>query len=232
MLSVLFVLLLLLFLILFVVSSLPLQYPKFKLSPSRLSVFYGGPGSGKTTFAAFFTRKALASGIPVYSNVPILGAYEISKDDIGRFNIPYGLLIIDEAGVEYNNRDFGSSFSKKSGGAAALEWYKKHRHENVEVMIFSQGFDDMDKKLRDLASDMFVVSHSLLPFFIKARRIRKRPSIDENTHQPIDYYDFVPLLVKRIFSPVLWKFFDSFDRMGLPEKDLWKVYGENELTLH
>ena len=218
-LSVLFVWCLLSFL-----TSFPLSFPRQKLHASRLSVYYGGPGSGKTTFAAWLTARYLCSGIPVYSNVPIKGAYIIRKEDIGRWNIPFGLLIIDEAGIEYNNRDFGDSFSKKSGGSAALEWYKKHRHELVEVAIFSQGFEDMDKKLRELASDLYIVRPSLIPFFTVRKRIRKRPNIDDNTHQPIDYYDFQPFSTKRIFGPSVWKSFDSFDRMNLPAKG-WLFYG-------
>lgn len=222
-----FYLLLLLYLAFFLISSLPFRFPKVKCRPSALSVYYGGPGSGKTTYAAWLTRKYLASGIPVFSNVPIIGAFEISKNDIGNFEIPHrSLLIIDEAGVEYNNRDFGSSFSKKSGGQAALEWYKKHRHEGVEVAIFSQGFDDMDKKLRDLASDMFIVRHSLIPGFIVRKRIRKRPMIDEQTHQPVDFYDFRPFGSKRILARSVWRYFDSFDKMGLPQKT-WLVYGSS-----
>lgn len=170
-------------------------------------------------------RKYLASGIPVYSNVPIVGCFQITKSDLGKFNIPFGLLIWDEVGIDFNNRDFGETFSKKSGGLKSLEWFKKHRHEQVEVMILSQGFDDMDKKLRDLASDMFIVQHSLLPYFTVARRISKKPKIDtEQTHQPIDFYDYVPFASKRIFNPSVWKFFDSFDRMGLPAKG-WNFYG-------
>lgn len=218
---------LVLFLLLFVTSSLPLKWPKEHIHPSRLSIYYGGPGSGKTTFCAWLTRKATLSGINVYSNVPIHGAFIINKADIGCYCIPPGILMIDEAGVEYNNRDFGSSFSKKSGGEKALEWYKKHRHEGVEVIIFSQGFDDMDLKLRTLASDMYIVRKSIIPGFIVRRRISKLPKIDKDTHQPIDSYDYVPFGRKYILARSVWKYFDSFDKMGLPEKS-WSKYGEKE----
>lgn len=219
----LFLVFFILFLIWKLINSLPLSFPKFKLQPSRLDIVYGGCGSGKTTYAAYLTRKALASGVPVYSNVPITGAYQLSKSDIGYFSIS-GLVIFDEVGIEYNNRDFSINFK---GGSPALEWFKKHRHEGCQVLILSQGFDDMDKKLQVLGSHYWIARHSLIPGFITLRQIRKRPQIDDKTHSPVDYYDWMPFSKKRIMMRPLWKYFDSFDKMLLPTK-VWEVYGHNE----
>lgn len=103
-------------------------------------------------------------------------------------------------------------------------------HENVEVAIFSQGFDDMDKVLRILATEMYVIRRGILPYTIIAKLIRKRPNIDENTHQPIDYYDFVRFATKRIIAPLSWKMFNSFERLGLPPHQfpLWDAEGGSE----
>lgn len=204
----------------------PHSFPRSKLSSSSLSVYYGAPGSGKSTYAAWLADSYMRSGIPVYSNVPILGAMEVTKSDIGQFAITDGLLIIDEVGIEYNNRETGN-FTKKSGMEGALEFYKKHRHENVEVVIFSQGFDDMDKKLRTLATRMYLIRKSLIPGLIVRKTIRKKPGIDELTHRPVDMYDFVPFSGKRIIGRSVWHLFDSFDRMNLPMK-LFRIYGEED----
>jgi len=86
--------------------------------PHVLNVYFGVPGSGKTTFAAHLTRWALHENalirfcrrhqnvftrfilnskylkrrIPVYSNVPITGAYQLNPQlDIGRY-MPYSRL--------------------------------------------------------------------------------------------------------------------------------------------
>lgn len=209
-----------------IICALPIRFPRYQLSPSRLTVVYGGPGSGKSTYAAFVARKALAAGYPVFSNVPIKGCFEINKSDIGLWHIPSGLLIIDEAGVEYNNRNFKKNFSGSSQDSA-LEWWKKHRHEGVECIICSQGFNDMDKKLQTLGSHYYIVRHSLIPGMITIRQIRKRPQIDDKTHQPIDYYDWQPFSKKRIFMRPLWKYFDSFDKMNLPIKE-YRMYGAEE----
>lgn len=223
----------LIFFILFItykfLVSLPISFPRYRISPSKLTIVYGGPGSGKSTFAAYCARRALASGYPVYSNVPIKGCYEIFKSDIGvnKLHGP-GLLIFDEIGIEYNNRDFAKNFSGKNAKQTeALEWWKKHRHEGIECIICSQGFDDMDKKLQTLGTDYFICRHSLIPGFITLRQIRKRPMIDDKTHSPVDFYDWVPFSKKRIMMRPLWKYFDSFDQMQLPSR-VFRVFGDEE----
>ena len=130
-----------------------------------LNVYFGVPGSGKTTFAAYLTRWALHENalirfcrrhgnpltrlilnskylkrrISVYSNVPITGAYRLdAKVDIGHYMIEDAKIIIDEAGIEYNNRNY------KSFPQEAIYFYKYHRHYRVSVDVFSQSYEDMD----------------------------------------------------------------------------------------
>lgn len=214
--------------------------------PHVLNVYFGVPGSGKTTFAAYlakqsakeswvivwvrehpgpFSEKLLASrffkrSVPVYSNVPITGTYHLDPmQDVGKVMIVGGKVIIDEAGVEYNNRKT-KDFPKES-----IYWYKYHRHYECSVDVFSQSYEDMDITLRRLAQNYYVVKKSLIPFFIVCKRIRRKVGIDEHTHQIIDKYYFgLPILdTKWVFMPPLWKLFNSFSRKELPEK-AWKVW--------
>ena len=116
--------------------------------PHVLNVYFGVPGSGKTTFAAYLTRRALHENIlirfcrrhrnrltnlllnsrylkrriDVYSNVPITGAYRLdAKKDIGFCMIENAKVTIDEAGIEYNNRNY------KSFPPESIYFYKYHR---------------------------------------------------------------------------------------------------------
>ena len=114
---------------------------KARLVPSRMACYYGAPGVGKTTYAAFLADRYIRSGIPVYSNVPIKGCYKIDRDDVGRYLIENCLILWDEVGVDFNSRNFKSNFTKDQ-----IKFWKYHRHERAEVAIFSQGFDDMDNK--------------------------------------------------------------------------------------
>ena len=209
--------------------------------PHVLNVYFGVPGSGKTTFAAYLTKWALHENaiirfcrknqnfitlpilkskylkrrIPVYSNVPITGAFKLdAKADIGNYMIENAKVIIDEAGIEYNNRNY------KSFPPESIYFYKYHRHYQVSVDVFSQSYEDMDVTLRRLAQNFYVVRRSLIPCCIVARRIRRRVGVDEQTKQITDLYAMgLPLLdTKRIFSPPLWKLFNSYSRKELPQK--------------
>lgn len=182
--------------------------------PHILSIYFGVPGSGKTTFAAWLTKRDLRRGGKVWSNVPITGAYVLDpKEDIGQYMICDGRVIIDEAGIEYNNRDF-KKFSEES-----LYFYKYHRHYELAVDIFSQGFDDMDKKLRTLAQRLYVVKRSLIPGFVYRRQIRKKVGINEYSKEIIDEYEFVPFTRRYLFGPLLWKSFNTISRKQLIEKN-------------
>lgn len=235
-----FILFLLLYLVVFLSSFLCPKHPHV------LNVYFGVPGSGKTTFAAYLTKWALHENviirfcrrfnnpvtrlilnskylkrrIPVYSNVPITGAYQLDpKEDIGKFMIEDAKIIIDEAGIEYNNRNF------KAFPPEAIYFYKYHRHYKTSVDVFSQSFDDMDITLRRLAQNFYVVRKSLVPFCVVARKIKRKIGVDETTHQIMDLYSMgTPILdTKRIFAPALWKLFNSYSRKELPKKD-WPVW--------
>ena len=146
-----------------------IRWLKPKDPPHVLNVYFGVPGSGKTTFAAYLakrcmkksrfitwaqkhpgklTGKLLASSflkrsIPVYSNVPITGALQLDPQrDIGKYMMVGGKVIIDEAGIEYNNRNF------KAFPPDAIYWYKYHRHYQCSVDVFSQSYEDMDMLCR------------------------------------------------------------------------------------
>ena len=190
---------------------------KYKI-PHIISVYFGVPGSGKTTFAAWLVKRDLRHGGKVWSNVPITGAYKLEpKEDIGKNMICDGRVIIDEAGIEYNNRDF-KEFSKNS-----LYFYKYHRHYETAVDVFSQSFNDMDKKIRDLAQRLYVVRKSILPWFVYRRRIRKKVGINELTKEIIDEYEFVPWSRRYIFCPPLWKMFNTLSRKQFPDKE-WEIW--------
>jgi len=209
--------------------------------PIALNVYFGVPGSGKTTYAAYLSRKCSYESIiirlckrfpcklsqwiiggknwkrkiPVYSNVPIKGTLQLdSRADIGNVMIENGKMIIDEAGIEFNNRNY------KSLPQSAIQFFKYHRHYGVSVDVFSQSHEDMDVTLRRLAQNFFVVKKSIIPFFIVTKRIKRKVGIDETTHQISDMYNFgFPILdSKWTFCPPLWKMFDSYDYPPLPPK--------------
>lgn len=178
----------------------------------KLSMYFGVPGSGKTTFAAWYAKQAMAAGVPVYSNVPIKGTYKVERSDIGKYLIQDCLLIIDEASLEYNNRDF------KNFAAQENKFYSLHRHYCVECIFFSQGWEDADKRIRTLAQRLYYVKRSLIPGFIIRKEIKKTIDISQDK-QIIDGYTFIPFSGRWIYCRPLWKLFDSFDAPELPAKE-------------
>ena len=227
-----------------------IRHPKH---PLQLNVYFGVPGSGKTTYAAYLAKQARKESIiirlcrrfpcrftnwilsgnswkrayPVWSNVPIAGTLRLNaREDIGVHMIQDGKMIIDEAGVEFNSRNY------KTFPQTAIKFFKYHRHYGVSVDVFSQSFEDMDVTLRRLAQNFYVVKKSMLPFFIITKRIRRRVGIDDKTHQLCDAYFFgVPILdTKRIFCPPLWKLFNSYDFEELPEKEWTEWSAQDEAS--
>lgn len=189
----------------------------FGLKGKKFDIYFGVPGSGKTTFAAWLSKGDIKHKVRVYSNVPIKGTYEISKEDIGVYNIHDGRLILDEAGAEFNNRKW-KSFTDEQ-----IKWFKKHRHFGVDIACFSQSFDDCDVTLRRLATCLYLVKKSVIPFFVKRKRILKKIGINRDTKQLEDQYYFQFLGSRYIFCPSLWKMFKKEERYYLPEKE-FRIY--------
>ena len=141
-----------------------------------ISVYFGVPGAGKTTFAAYLAKKDLKKNRNVHSNVPITGTFKLDpKKDLGKVSIVDSRIIIDEAGIEYNNRKY------KELGESAIYFFKYHRHYETAIDCFSQSHEDMDITIRRLAQRYYVVKKSLIPCCIVCKAIGRRVRINTNS---------------------------------------------------
>lgn len=200
-----------LYLILFIIVKF---YSMFKYKRNcNFSTYFGVPGSGKTTVAACLSKHNLKHHIPVYSNVPIKGCYEIVKEDIGKYKIENGLLILDECGTEFDNRNYKSNFTNEQ-----VRWFKKHRHYQVDIACFSQYWNDIDIKLRNLSTSLYLIKPSIIPFFVVRKKIKKYIGINKDTKEIVDEYSFVPFSSFYFYSPSVWKMFKTHDKEELPIK--------------
>lgn len=164
------------------------------------------------------SSESLENRINIWSNFGITGALKCEKSDFGKYLMTDGRLIIDEAGLEYDNR-------KMSMTPDEIYFFKYHRHYQLDVDFFSQGLD-VDIKIRKLARHIYLIKPSLLPFFIKRKEIGRKVGINDMTKEICDEYFFVPFIAggtKLIFSPPLWKLFNTLSRKPLPEK-LWETW--------
>lgn len=185
--------------------------------------YFGLPGCGKTTFASYLAMKYQFRNIDVFSNVPIKDCYALKREDIGHYQISNGLLIMDEAGIDYNNRGYkDKNYKEKAMSEEAITFYKMYRHNHLDIAFFSQAHDDVDVTLRRLCDRMYYVNKSMIPFFIVRREIVKLVEINKDTHQVEIQYKWKFLGRKRIFSPIVWKMFDSYSTYSLPKKEFYK----------
>lgn len=120
---------------------------------STVTMFVGLPGSGKTTYAASFVKQALKRGNKVYSNVPIKGAYEYNwQTDFGNYDMSNSLIILDEAGLDVDNRSWEKNFNRDK-----VEFLKLLRHYHSKMVVFSQTWNDCDIKIRSMVGLLYIV---------------------------------------------------------------------------
>lgn len=184
---------------------------------ATVNYIFGAPGTGKTCYLAKLCKYYTKKGIRCFSNFPLKGAYLINDNQVGYFSFKNSVLLLDECGISYDSR----GFSDKNGmfkDKMRLQYWKLARHYGVTIWCASQGWDDIDKKIKTLSTNYIHIRKSILPFFTLCRPIVKKCEIDEETHQPMDYFVITPFLRWRLlFRPAYYKYFDSFDAPPLPE---------------
>lgn len=147
-------------------------------NPYTLTMIFGKKGSGKTTTMTKLAYQAQRRGQKVFSNVPLPGCFLISDDDIGFKMIPpNSVLLIDEVGMIWDNRQF------KNFKPEVRDWFKLQRHYRVKVYLFSQTFD-IDKKLRDLTDDMYLIEKKFRIFAYGKRILKKCVLTEASAEQP------------------------------------------------
>lgn len=190
-----------------------------------LYLFFGLPGVGKSTLMSKliyqFTRQHKYNHIYCNEFVTIPGVIQISNDDIGKYNIYDGAVFIDEASLFADNRDF------KNFTRTKLQYFVMHRHKNVDVYFFTQYYNGIDIKLRQLCTNVFYMYKPLLTghWITKYYRInygimipskqdsQKMGEIVEGYSKPSI---FQRIFCHRVFRPRYYKYFDSFKDWYLP----------------
>lgn len=198
------------------------------INPYKLYMVFGKKGSGKTTMLEMLASKYLKQGRTVYSTVPIKGTFAIEPQHVGKYEFePDSVVLIDEAGMCYDNRKF-KSFSDET-----RDWYKLQRHRHLIVYLFSQDFD-IDLKLRTLTDEMWLVRKFFRVFSV-SRRIDRTIVLNKSTADApssiAENLTFVPIImpnsIRIIFLPAHVGKFDSFAAPPLLRRE-FKQYAFDE----
>ena len=176
-----------------------------------ITLCFGSPRAGKSTYIAHLAYKNYGKR-PVYCNFDCAYSYKFSLSQLGYVQFPPGsLILIDEAGIEYNNRNY-KDFPKH-----VIEFLKLHGHYKVDIMFFSQSWEDVDITIRRLAVNLYYL-RKLGPWTL-IRHVNSYVLIDKQTHQIVDGFRFEPLWMflffcrplKIIFRPFYYHMFDSYE---------------------
>ena len=189
-------------------------------NPFRLDMIFGKKGCGKTTTLCMLALKYQRKGWTVYSTEALPGCRKFDVQNLGQYHFAKkSVILIDEVGMIWDNRDF------KNFKTHVRDWFKYQRHAQCRVYLFSQTFD-IDKKLRDLTDEMYMMVN-VLGVLSYGKRIKKKicvvhPSGDGESRLADDL-EISPFFTApfggRMFCwiPKYAKYIQSFDIWELPD---------------
>lgn len=189
------------------------------LNPFKFTMIVGKKGSGKTTWGVQLIYKFLRRGWVVYSNIDVPGVHFFDPLKIGEYTFPKGsVVVIDEANLFWDNRRW------KDVAVKLIEWFRYQRQYKVKLYMLSQTFD-IDKKLRSLCDDLYLVKN-VGRIFCWCKRIRKWPDLKqaegESEARIVDMIKYDTLLLAPfgsrhlVYIPKYSKYFKSYNPPPLP----------------
>lgn len=207
-----------------------------------VSLYFGLPGCGKTTVLtsiAVKEAKLLARGRSrynaIYSTVHLAvpGVTYIDHECIGRYDLSGGLILIDEGTIFADSRDF------KSFGKDKVSFFLLHRHYQCDIILFTQQWDGIDRKIRVITDRVYYVYKPLLTGHWRSKWYRipygiiipDKKNSGEKLGEIIQGYCKPDLftrlfLTKKIWRKKYYKYFDTYEAPALPS--LPSVYSRYE----
>lgn len=208
-------------------------YIKKYANPYKLIMIFGKKGSGKTTLLAKIAVNAIKEGKTVYTTIDIPGTRKFRVEDIGaKVFPPESIILIDEAGIVWDNRNF------KNFRPEVRDYFKYQRQYRNTVYLFSQTFD-VDIKLRNLTDSMYLCrSHGGV--VTTARRILRQIILTQATGESESR--IADNLIFETLATVIWggkpviftwipkwvKFFKSYNPPEKPYIDYTETPGNPE----
>lgn len=196
--------------------------------------YFGLPGSGKTTFLTRIAQKELkyidkgkSPYTHILTNFYCRGCEKVDYRDLGNYEICNALILLDEITLDADSRNF------KQFDNAHKEFFLLHRHYNCDVIYFTQQYDGVDKKIRDITSNLYFVRK--LGIFSIATKIFRTLDINELSKDIVQGYRFANIferlqknVVQICFRPKWYKFFDSWEKPAEKERFQYQPWRETD----
>lgn len=188
-----------------------------------VSLYFGLPGSGKTTILASIAykyatmRKSPYKHIYTNVNLNIHGVTVITNYFIGKYDLSNSLLLIDEASI------FADSRAYKDFDKDRISLFLLHRHYNMDIFLFTQQWDGVDRKIRVITDRVYYIYKGLFTghWISKYYRIPygiiipDKKNAGDKLGEIIQGYCKPPFLVRlfcpKIYRPKYYKYFDSWE---------------------
>lgn len=203
-----------------------------------IKCYFGVPGVGKSTILVKIARKEQKRLIKKYDNIysiniDIKGVERIKYDDLRKYRFSNALILIDEITMDADNRNF-KSFTEEE-----RDFYILHRHLGVDIIYATQNFENVDKKIRDLTSELWYMEKSAIPFLRQittSKRIYRKITINEYTSDlklGYRFCSFTEMLFNKnmeiTYRRPLYKYFDSFSLLKLEKRPLYEEVKQNNI---
>ncbi len=134
-------------------------------------IYAGKQGAGKTLRAVCDILKYDKWGSKIYANQYIKGTYKLLDD---WYNYRYdenSLLVIDEAQLSYNCRNY-SDKDKKQMYEKILSYLTLCRHYRIDILFITQSLNRLDVQIRELATAIFRFSRTIRIPWLNLRRFK------------------------------------------------------------
>ena len=188
-----------------------------------IKAYFGVPGCGKSTTLVREYRKNRKKYKHIYTlNIDIKGCKRIKREDLENYKFTDSLILWDEITMDADNRSY-KTFSND-----LRDFFLLHRHLGVDIIYATQNFENVDKKVRDLTSELWYMSKSVIPIlseFTTTKRIYRNVNINENTSELTLGYRFCNLIegifvsnFKCILRRKYYKYYDSWDELNMKER--------------
>ncbi len=143
-----------------------------------ISGIFGLPGSGKSLFLGMIAQRAVnkkninSHGLNlgslnhyeyVYTNFSCKGCYRLDYDKLGVYNYKNCLILVDEIMLLSDARDY------RNFADNLKFFYSEHRKSDCDFIYASQGYKDVDLKIRSRTEQYYYVQKS----FSKFSRLRR-----------------------------------------------------------